>query len=252
MRRHGPGCRPRGSGADPDRQRASSIRWPRCSPTPTSGRSRAASSRSSSCRRSIAIASSAPWMGGSKSVVHVPGSRLLVHPPFQRPEYPVYTLNERVIFRLSAEDGSCAVVMVAGWGVGNITSAPRAGIRARVEAGRVRRLGLAAGRRARGLDRDLRARFHGRPDHVVIARGDAPGFPQRERSAMDSPSSGSIAPPALSDREAEAGEASQTARGRGRRAGTASCSSPVSATPSRPTTRPSWAGVAGRCRLDRR
>ncbi len=56
-----------------------------------------------------------------EEVVHVPGSRLLVHPPFQRAEYPVYTLNERVILRLSTEMGSCVVVMVAGWGVGNIT-----------------------------------------------------------------------------------------------------------------------------------
>jgi phosphatidylserine decarboxylase len=56
-----------------------------------------------------------------REVVHVPGARLLVHPPFQRPEYPVYTLNERMIFLLASELGSCALVMVAGWGVGNIT-----------------------------------------------------------------------------------------------------------------------------------
>src|SRR5262249_6702342 len=53
--------------------------------------------------------------------VHVPGYRLLVHPPFQRAEYPVYTLNERVILRFSTALGPCLVVMVAGWGVGNIT-----------------------------------------------------------------------------------------------------------------------------------
>jgi len=62
-----------------------------------------------------------PQDGCLVKVVHVPGARLLVHPPFQRPEYPVYTLNERVILHLSAESGSCVVVMVAGWGVGNIT-----------------------------------------------------------------------------------------------------------------------------------
>lgn len=62
-----------------------------------------------------------PLDGRLEEVVHVPGARLLVHPPFQRPEYPVYTLNERMIFRLAGEAGSCAVVMVAGWGVGNIT-----------------------------------------------------------------------------------------------------------------------------------
>jgi len=62
-----------------------------------------------------------PQDGRLEEVVHVPGARLLVHPPFQRAEYPVYTLNERMIFRLSGESGSCVVVMVAGWGVGNIT-----------------------------------------------------------------------------------------------------------------------------------
>jgi phosphatidylserine decarboxylase len=62
-----------------------------------------------------------PLDGRLEEVVHVPGARLLVHPPFQRPEYPVYTLNERMIFRLSADSDPCVVVMVAGWGVGNIT-----------------------------------------------------------------------------------------------------------------------------------
>jgi phosphatidylserine decarboxylase len=62
-----------------------------------------------------------PHEGCLDEVVHVPGARLLVHPPFQRAEYPVYTLNERIIFRFSSESCSCIVVMVAGWGVGNIT-----------------------------------------------------------------------------------------------------------------------------------
>jgi phosphatidylserine decarboxylase len=62
-----------------------------------------------------------PLDGRFEEVVHVPGARLLVHPPIQRPEYPVYTLNERMILRLSADAGSCVVIMVAGWGVGNIT-----------------------------------------------------------------------------------------------------------------------------------
>ncbi len=68
-----------------------------------------------------------PQDGCLEEVVHVPGARLLVHPPFQRPDYPVYTLNERMIFRLSSPSASCVLVMVAGWGVGNITlpSAPR-------------------------------------------------------------------------------------------------------------------------------
>jgi phosphatidylserine decarboxylase len=58
--------------------------------------------------------------------IHVPGARLLVHPPFQRPEFPVYTLNERMVFRFTTPLGPCVLVMVAGWGVGNITlpSAP--------------------------------------------------------------------------------------------------------------------------------
>ncbi|MDG3004697.1 archaetidylserine decarboxylase [Paludisphaera mucosa] len=63
-----------------------------------------------------------PMDGRVDAMTHVPGSRLLVHPPFQRPEFPVYTLNERMIFRLSGPEGSCAVVMVAGWGVGDVTS----------------------------------------------------------------------------------------------------------------------------------
>jgi phosphatidylserine decarboxylase len=62
-----------------------------------------------------------PQDGYLEEVVHVPGYRLLVHPPFQRAEYPVYTLNERMILRFSTRLGPCLVVMVAGWGVGNIT-----------------------------------------------------------------------------------------------------------------------------------
>src|SRR5262245_8915755 len=42
-----------------------------------------------------------PQDGRLEEVVHVPGYRLLVHPPFQRAEYPVYTLNERVILRFA-------------------------------------------------------------------------------------------------------------------------------------------------------
>src|SRR5262249_22316954 len=62
-----------------------------------------------------------PQDGHLEEVLHVPGYRLLVHPPFQRAEYPVYTLNERMIFRFSTSLGPCLLVMVAGWGVGNIT-----------------------------------------------------------------------------------------------------------------------------------
>jgi phosphatidylserine decarboxylase len=66
-----------------------------------------------------------PQDGTLEGVTHVPGYRLLVHPPYQRPEYPVYTLNERMVFRFSTTFGPAALIMVAGWGVGNITL-PRA------------------------------------------------------------------------------------------------------------------------------
>lgn len=56
-----------------------------------------------------------------KEVIHVPGRRLLVHPPYQKKEYPVFSLNERVILNFSTPLGRCALVMVAGWGVGHIT-----------------------------------------------------------------------------------------------------------------------------------
>ncbi|WP_165221637.1 archaetidylserine decarboxylase [Aquisphaera insulae] len=72
-----------------------------------------------------------PMDGRLGRVAHIPGARLLVHPPFQRPEFPVYTLNERAVFRLEGGGGSCAVVMVAGWGVGNITSPLAPWLRAR-------------------------------------------------------------------------------------------------------------------------
>lgn len=62
-----------------------------------------------------------PQDGQLEEVVHLPGFRLLVHPPFQRKEFPVFTLNERVILRFSTPLGACALVLVAGWGVGNIT-----------------------------------------------------------------------------------------------------------------------------------
>lgn len=63
----------------------------------------------------------APQSGRLHGIVHVPGRRLLVHPPYQQNEFPVFTLNERVILRLSTPLGSCLLVMVAGWGVGHIT-----------------------------------------------------------------------------------------------------------------------------------
>jgi phosphatidylserine decarboxylase len=62
-----------------------------------------------------------PQDGQLEQVTHVPGFRLLVHPPYQRAEFPVYTLNERMILRLATPLGPAVIVMVAGWGVGNIT-----------------------------------------------------------------------------------------------------------------------------------
>jgi phosphatidylserine decarboxylase len=62
-----------------------------------------------------------PHDGRLEQAIHVPGYRLLVHPPYQRSDYPVYTLNERVILRLATSVGPCVLAMIAGWGVGNIT-----------------------------------------------------------------------------------------------------------------------------------
>jgi phosphatidylserine decarboxylase len=76
-----------------------------------------------------------PQDGCLEEVVHVPGARLLVHPPFQRAEFPVYTWNERMIFRFSTPFGPCVLVMVAGWGVGNITVPKAPHFRPRSRAG---------------------------------------------------------------------------------------------------------------------
>jgi phosphatidylserine decarboxylase len=74
-----------------------------------------------------------------EEAIHVPGSRLLVHPPYQRADYPVYTLNERMILRFTTALGPCVLVLVAGWGVGNITlpADPTFRPRAKLAASRV-------------------------------------------------------------------------------------------------------------------
>lgn len=54
-------------------------------------------------------------------LVHVPGRRLLVHPPYQRAEFPVFVLNERLVMELNTEHGRLLAVLVAGWGVGCLT-----------------------------------------------------------------------------------------------------------------------------------
>jgi phosphatidylserine decarboxylase len=61
-----------------------------------------------------------PHDGYCRQIIHVPGYRLLVHPPFQRREFPTFTLNERIILNLSTRLGQCALILVAGWGVGSI------------------------------------------------------------------------------------------------------------------------------------
>ena len=62
-----------------------------------------------------------PAAGMLEQLVHVPGNRLLVHPPYQRPEFPVFSLNERLVMELDTTLGKCLLIMVAGWGVGHIT-----------------------------------------------------------------------------------------------------------------------------------
>src|SRR5262245_6789443 len=79
-----------------------------------------------------------PQDGSLEKALHVPGYRLPVHPPCQSAQYPVYTLNERMVLRFSTPLGPCVVVMVAGWGVGTITLplAPEFRPRSRVTAAR--------------------------------------------------------------------------------------------------------------------
>lgn len=73
-----------------------------------------------------------PYDGYLEEIIHVPGACLVVNPLFQRPEFPVYTLNERMIFRFSTSGGDpFIVVMVAAWGVGNITLQKVQGIQAK-------------------------------------------------------------------------------------------------------------------------
>ncbi|HEV3343994.1 MAG TPA: archaetidylserine decarboxylase [Pirellulales bacterium] len=67
-----------------------------------------------------------PSQAALEEVIHVPGRRLLVHPPFQRAEFPVFVLNERVIMRFQTPLRRYMLVLVAGWGVGNITHPWRA------------------------------------------------------------------------------------------------------------------------------
>ncbi len=61
-----------------------------------------------------------PQDGEIEEMIHVPGYRLLVHPPYQSKDYPVFAMNERMILRMRTPLGPCVLVMVAGWGVGNL------------------------------------------------------------------------------------------------------------------------------------
>ena len=70
-----------------------------------------------------------PAAGTLQQLVHVPGHRLLVHPPFQTAEFPVFTLNERLVMQLDTPLGRCLLIMVGGWGVGHITHPFRIGRR---------------------------------------------------------------------------------------------------------------------------
>ncbi len=70
-----------------------------------------------------------PAEGQLQQLVHVPGHRLLVHPPYQRSEFPVFSLNERLVMQLDTALGKCLLIMVAGWGVGHITHPFRIGRR---------------------------------------------------------------------------------------------------------------------------
>jgi phosphatidylserine decarboxylase len=70
-----------------------------------------------------------PAEGFLQQLVHVPGHRLLVHPPYQTPEFPVFSLNERLVMQLDTPLGKCLLILVAGWGVGHITHPFRIGRR---------------------------------------------------------------------------------------------------------------------------
>lgn len=70
-----------------------------------------------------------PAAGSLRQLVHVPGHRLLVHPPYQTPKFPVFSLNERLVMQFQTPLGECLMIMVAGWGVGHITHPFRIGRR---------------------------------------------------------------------------------------------------------------------------
>ncbi|MEZ6069199.1 MAG: phosphatidylserine decarboxylase [Pirellulales bacterium] len=56
-----------------------------------------------------------------EQLVHVPGRRLLVHPSHQPPRVPSVLAQRAGDHSARDAAGACLLVMVAGWGVGNIT-----------------------------------------------------------------------------------------------------------------------------------
>ena len=56
-----------------------------------------------------------PQTGTLDAITHVPGYRLLVHPPYQKAEFPVFTLNERLVMELTTPLGkACLSWWLAG------------------------------------------------------------------------------------------------------------------------------------------
>ena len=96
-----------------------------------------------------------PQDGRLEEVVHVAGARLLVHPPFQRAEYPVYTLNERMIFRLSGETGLVHGRHGRRLGRGKHHHSLRTQFSAELEAAQLFSWRAASYRQTRRLDRNV-------------------------------------------------------------------------------------------------
>ncbi len=157
-----------------------------------------------------------PQDGCLEEVVHVPGARLLVHPPFQRAEYPVYTLNERMILRLVGRNGLVRGGHGRRLGCGKHHLALRAAIYTQIETNGVLSVGVASRRQKRRLDWDVRAWFIGCVDHAGIAEHDAVGFPSREGPLWTARPQICLRRSVLSRREYEAGDVSQTVQRTGR------------------------------------
>lgn len=115
-----------------------------------------------------------PADGTLAAVTHVPGRRLLVHPEHQRSEFPVFTLNERLVLESNTSSGRCLLILVAGWGVGHITHPFRTGLRPRRR--RITRMELAEPRHLR--TGDWLATFELGSSVVFVAESHEPLVPQ--------------------------------------------------------------------------